>query len=161
MEYDSTAETLTHIKRVNELLLFAAKELMDRAVRHDASKLLAPEKHCFDVITPRLKSTTYGSDEYKQTLEEFRSVIDHHQKNNSHHPEFYENGINGFDLFDLIEMFFDWKAASERHPDGDIMKSIQTNKERFGYSDQLAEIMENTAKRYLKGITNVKMETIY
>ena len=149
MEKDSTAETLKHIKRVNELLLFAAKELMDRAVRHDASKLLSPEKEYFDTITPRLKKSTYGSPEYKATMAEFMPAIDHHQKSNSHHPEFYENGINSFDLFDLIEMFFDWKAATERHADGDILKSIKINKERFGYSDQIAEILENTARRYL------------
>jgi hypothetical protein len=149
--YDSTAETLKHIKRVNELLLFAAKELMDRAVRHDASKLLPPEKECFDKITPRLKHTTFGSEAYKKTLEEFKEPIEHHQKSNSHHPEYYSNGIYGFDLFDLIEMFFDWKAATERHADGDILKSIEINKERFGYSDQLAEIMENTARRYFTG----------
>ena len=149
MEYDSTAETLKHIKRVNELLLFAAKELLDRSVKHDASKLLSPEKECFDIITPRLKESTYGSPEYKATMAEFRSAIDHHQKTNSHHPEFYENGVNGFDLFDLIELFFDWKAASERHADGDILKSIVINKERFGFSDQLVSILENTVKRYL------------
>ena len=149
MEYDSTAETLKHIKRVNELLLFAAKELMDRAVRHDASKLLSPEKECFDIITPRLKSSTYGSPEYNATMAEFQPAINHHHKTNSHHPEFYKNGINGFDLFDLMELFFDWKAASERHADGDILRSIQINKERFGYSDQIADIMKNTVKRYL------------
>jgi hypothetical protein len=150
MGYDSTAETLKHIKRVNELLLFAAKELMNRAIKHDASKLLSPEKECFDTITPKLKSTTYGSNEHKAIMAEFGPAIDHHHKSNSHHPEYYENGINGFDLFDLIELFFDWQAASERHSDGDILRSIQINKERFGYSDQLAEIMENTAKRYTR-----------
>ena len=149
--YDSTAETMKHIKRVNELLLMAAKEIMDRAVKHDASKLLPPEKECFDTITPRLRNSTYGSDEYKATMAEFKPANDHHQKNNSHHPEFYENWIDGFDLFDLMEMFFDWKAASERHDDGDIMKSIAINQARFGYSDQVAEIMRNTVKRYLGG----------
>lgn len=59
-------------------------------------------------------------------------------------------GINGFDLFDLIEMFFDWKAATERHADGDIMKSIDINKDRFHLSDQLCEIFRNTAIRWLR-----------
>ena len=149
-QYDSTADTLKHIKRVNELLIMAAMKLLERASRHDASKLLSPEKECFDIITPRLKGSTYGSPEYKATMAEFKPSIDHHQKTNSHHPEFYENGINGFDLFDLIEMFFDWKAASERHADGDILKSIALNAERFGYSEQLADIMRNTVERYLK-----------
>lgn len=82
-------------------------------------------------------------------MAEFQPAIEHHQKTNTHHPEYYENGINGFDLFDLMELFFDWKAASERHADGDILRSIQINKERFGYSDQIAGIMENTVRRHL------------
>ena len=149
-EYDSTKDTLLHIKRVNELLVFATIELLRRAVVHDASKLEWPEKECFDIITPRLKETTYGSEEYKKTMNEFRSSIDHHQKNNPHHPEYYENGINGFDLFDLIEMFFDWKAASERHSDGDILKSIKINADRFNYGDIITNIFINTFDRYLK-----------
>ncbi len=55
--------------------------------------------------------------------------------------------VNGFDLFDLMEMFFDWKAATERHDDGNILKSIKINKDRFEMSDQLCEIFRNTANR--------------
>lgn len=59
----------------------------------------------------------------------------------------YKAGIKGFDLFDLVEMFFDWKAATERHDTGNIFKSIEINKERFKLSDQLCDIMINTANR--------------
>jgi len=45
------------------------------------------------------------------------------------------------------EMFFDWKAATERHNDGNIFKSIKINQDRFKYSDQLADIFTNTAER--------------
>jgi hypothetical protein len=55
--------------------------------------------------------------------------------------------MKGFDLFDLMEMFFDWKAATERHADGDIYKSIEINKDRFKISDQICNIFTNTAKR--------------
>jgi hypothetical protein len=79
MKYDSIAETLKHIKRVNELLIVAAKEILDRALKHDESKLKSPEKETFDIITPRLKGSTYGSDEYKATMAEFKPAIDHHQ----------------------------------------------------------------------------------
>jgi hypothetical protein len=49
-------------------------------------------------------------------------------------------------LLDLIEMLCDWKAASERHNDGDIMRSIIVNKERFAISDQLTGILERTCR---------------
>lgn len=146
-KYDSQKDTLLHIKRVAQLLTEASAELIRRANVHDNSKLNSPEKEFFDEYTPKLAVSTYGSDEYKVFLKELKVGLDHHYANNSHHPEHYPNGINGFDLFDLIEMFFDWKAATERHNDGNIFKSIQINKERFKYSEQLAEIFTNTAER--------------
>jgi hypothetical protein len=147
-KYDSTTDTLLHIKRVSELLTNACKELIDRSNKHDNSKLNSPEKEYFDTYTPLLKHTTYGSDEYKEYIGKLNVALKHHYENNSHHPEYYENGINDFDLFDLIEMFFDWKAASERHNDGDIFKSIDINKERFNIDDQICSIFKNTAERY-------------
>lgn len=146
MEYDSAKDTLLHIKRVNELLLQAAKELMDRAVTHDNTKLHEPEKPLFDKMTPVLKGLTYGSEEYKQSLAELGQALEHHYAHNAHHPEHYANGINDFTLIDLIEMFFDWKAASERHNDGNIFRSIEINKNRFGLSDQLEAVLKNTAR---------------
>lgn len=147
--YDSRIDTLKHIKRVSQLLTEASVELIRRANVHDDSKLNSPEKELFDEMTPKLKDCTYGSDEYKGYLKELRVALDHHYANNSHHPEHYSDGINGFDLFDLIEMFFDWKAATERHADGDIIASIEINKKRFGISDQLCGIMKNTVERFL------------
>lgn len=57
-------------------------------------------------------------------------------------------GINGMDLFDVIEMFFDWKAATERMASGDIGKSIEINRTRFNMSPQLARIFRNTTIQY-------------
>lgn len=147
MNYDSKTDTLLHIKRVSELLNEASIELIRRANVHDNSKLESPEKEAFDEFTPKLANCTYGSDEYKDFLKGLKVALDHHYKNNSHHPEHYENGVYGFDLFDLIEMFFDQKAASERHKDGNIYRSIEINKDRFNLSDQICNIFKNTADR--------------
>lgn len=57
-----------------------------------------------------------------------------------------DHGINGMNLIDLIEMICDWKAASERHADGDIFKSIEINSKRFNITPQLKQILLNTAK---------------
>lgn len=149
-KYDSKKDTLLHIKRVSQLLTEAASEFIKRANVHDDSKLESPEKELFDECTPKLKGTTYGSDEYKEYLKELKVALDHHYQNNSHHPEHYENGVDGMDLFDLLEMFFDWKAATERHADGDIYKSIVINEKRFSISPQISSIFKNTADKYLK-----------
>jgi len=144
--YDSKPETLEHINTVADNLISAVKELLSRAVNHDRSKLDTKEKKGFDMYTPKLKECTYGSDEYKQYLKELTNTLEHHYAHNSHHPEHFPNGIDDFDLFDLMEMFFDWDAATKRHNDGDIIKSIEINKERFGISDQITNIFKNTVK---------------
>lgn len=147
MTYDSTADTLLHIKRVSTLLSEAAIELLRRANRHDDSKLKSPEKELFDEMTPVLKDLVYGTPEYKASLDRLKIALDHHYLVNSHHPEHFTNGINGMDLFDVLEMFFDWKAATERTNTGNIYKSIDFNEKRFAMSPQLAEIFRNTAKK--------------
>lgn len=144
MMHDSTKETLLHIRRVNSLLISASCELLKRAKYHDQTKLSSPEKEVFDEYTDRLKECTYGSEEYHNNLKHMRAALDHHYENNSHHPEHYADGIDGMNLFDLIEMILDWKAASERHNNGDIRKSLEINTERFDISPQLRKILENT-----------------
>jgi hypothetical protein len=148
MDYNSSLDTAKHISRVGILINKMISELCLRNLNHDASKLKNPEKEIFDVFTPKLKNSTYGSEEYNNFLKEMKVALDHHYKNNSHHPEHYINGINDMDLVDILEMFCDWKAASERHDDGDIFKSIEINKKRFNISLQLEKILINTAARY-------------
>ena len=145
--YDSRKDTREHIAKVGELLTKLQVKLEDRKRLHDDSKLKDPEKAIFDEFTPKLKSCTYGSDEYKGYLESMKIALDHHYAENRHHPEHFENGIQDMNIVDICEMIADWKAASLRHADGDIMKSIEINQKRFGYSDELKSILINTVKQ--------------
>lgn len=144
--YDSKIETLEHIKQVNTFMLDLARQLISRASVHDASKLLSPEKEAFDLVTPQLKNLTYGSEEYKASLDVLGEALKHHYAENEHHPEHYENGIDDMTLIDLVEMLCDWKAATLRHADGDLYDSICKNQQRFKISQQLGQILINTAK---------------
>lgn len=144
--YDSTLETKRHAWRVHQLLVDVHVELTKRGICHDNSKLQPLEKTLFDEYTPKLKGTTYGSERYKQYLKELDVALKHHYENNKHHPEHYTDGINGMSLVDIIEMICDWRAATERHADGNILKSIEINSERFKISPQLKEILLNTVK---------------
>lgn len=175
MQYDSTQETLAHIRRVQQLLAVVCANLMARAIAHDTSKLESPEKEGFDTVTGALKGLTYGSDEYKAQLKLLQPILGHHYAVNSHHPEYYgtkicegctsvpldyvgdcpkcgkndfvfKPSVGSMTLLDIVEMFCDWKAAGERHADGSIMKSIQINMDRFKINPQLCLIFENTAK---------------
>ena len=143
-DYDSTQDTLDHIAKVRQNLWEFTHELERRGQEHDASKLQSPEKEAFDEVTPQLRGLTYGSEEYKANIAKLGEALQHHYAVNSHHPEHYPNGIDGMTLCDLVEMFCDWKAATERHADGNLERSIEINRERFGMSDQLAAIFENT-----------------
>lgn len=143
---DSTQDTLDHIRKVQARIEEIRNYLLGRAQLHDASKLVQPEKAGYDRLTTRLAEVVYGTDEYRAALAEAKDTIAHHYAVNSHHPEHYENGIAGMSLLDVIEMLCDWKAASERTKQGSITTSLAHNKERFGISDQLASILENTVK---------------
>lgn len=146
MTFDSRPETYDHILKVQMYLHAVVQNLMQRALVHDQSKLVSPEVEAFDATTPKLKGTTYGSDEYRSLLREIKPALQHHYENNSHHPEYYKDGIKGMNLLDIVEMICDWKAASLRHADGDILRSIELNQERFGYSDELKNILLNTVR---------------
>lgn len=143
---DVEIETQKHIEQVCLLIDKITQLLKKRALGHDQSKLNPPELEIFQIYTEKLKDTTYGSDEYKQYLKAMKPALDHHYEFNRHHPEHFENGIKGMNLIDLTEMFCDWSAATKRHADGDIFKSIKMNKERFGYDELLEAVLINTAK---------------
>ena len=99
-------------------------------------------------------------------------ALDHHYGRNRHHPEHFNtekltwrkyftsifklikrgrktSSLNQMDLIDITEMLMDWWAASKRHEDGDIFKSIEINQNRFGYSADVKHIFINTIKRML------------
>ena len=143
---DCIRDTTKHIMNVRHRMWEVQMSVKKRALLHDASKLKEPELSIFTEYTPKLANTTYGSDEYKRHLKGMQVGLKHHYANNSHHPEFWENGINDMSLLDIIEMLADWKAATERHNDGDIMKSLEINIKRFGIDEQLAGILRNTIK---------------
>lgn len=186
-------ETLKHIELVMQLLATVQHEVFRRMFSHDRSKLESPEMEMFEQFTDRLAGLTYGSDDYKQCLEEMKqSALGHHYENNRHHPEFFEQykstiadkndehiealkqptclmqypddnyllnvleekltqesvelraSVNNMNLVDIVEMICDWKAATLRHNDGNIYKSIEHNTGRFGLSPQVVNILLNT-----------------
>ncbi len=144
-EQATNFDTSKHIRRVQELIHFFVKDLLDRADKHDKSKLESPEVEYFTEYTEKLCKMTYGTQEYKDSLQDMKPALDHHYAHNRHHPQHFKNGVNDMNILDILEMFCDWKASSERHNDGNIRKSIEHNGTRFEMSPQLVKIFENTA----------------
>ena len=142
---DSVIKTNEHIRTVRHFLDDFIYELLKRGTMHDNSKIANPvERDGFAIYTKKLAGLTYGSDEYKNSLAEMQEFINFHYAENRHHPEHFELGINEMTLIDLVEMLCDWVAATKRHNDGNVLKSIDLNQSRFNYSDELKNILMNT-----------------
>lgn len=146
-------ETRKHQQRVHALLSGFARALLANAQAHDASKLQEPERSGFREHTKNLSGLTYGSEEYKQALEALQPTLKAHYQANTHHPEAHKDGVSGMTLLNIVEMFFDWWAATERHDNGDLLRSIDINATRFNLDPQLAQIFKNTHNQmaYLAG----------
>jgi Family of unknown function (DUF5662) len=140
----SNLETLQHITQVRNMLNKIIVELIVRAENHDQSKLVEPELSTFSKKINTLTSMQYGSDAYEQNRQTIMPALTHHYENNRHHPEHFENGIDGMNIVDLIEMLCDWKASSMRHEGGSFMESVAISGKRFNVSEQLLSIVKNT-----------------
>ncbi|HNW88050.1 MAG TPA: DUF5662 family protein [Bacteroidales bacterium] len=141
-------ETELHIKTVSHFINIIVKLLLAKAEAHDASKLTEPELSIFVEYTPKLAGSTYGSAEYLGFLKEMEVALEHHYANNKHHPQHFLNGIDDMTLVDIVEMFCDWKAATLRHDNGNLLKSIDINSKRFNIDAQLTKILKNTAELF-------------
>lgn len=140
-------KTIEHIKRVQFYMRFLIDRLITKMQKHDESKLGDIEAPIFAEHIEKLPFIKFGSDEYQEELKELQTALNHHYKYNRHHPEYFgENGINGMDLTDILEMLADWMASTERTQNGDIFESIEINSKRFNIDDQLKQILINTAK---------------
>lgn len=147
MTYDSTHDTQDHIERVGDFMDTAIQNLKKRAETHDASKLQDPEKETWDRVTPLLKDLEYGTEEYRASLREIKPAIQHHYRENDHHPEHYsEGGIGAMSMLALIEMLCDWRAASERSKQSmSFMESLEYNRDRYEIPEPLFIVLVNTA----------------
>jgi hypothetical protein len=147
-EQKTNLQTKEHIANVQKFIKIFTNALTERGVNHDLTKLDDPELSLFVEYTPKLASCTYGSEKYKEFLSGLKPALDHHYAKNRHHPEHYRDSVNDMTLVDLVEMFCDWKSATLRHHDGNLLKSIEINAKRFNIDKQLESIFRNTAELF-------------
>lgn len=107
---DKLKSILRHIKRVEDNCNLVASKLMDinpefalaickRGRHHDTSKLEGIE---FENL--------WVEKETDKDLQAFKDALKHHHLNNSHHPEYYKDGIYGMSDLDICEMVCDATA---------------------------------------------------
>lgn len=145
---DSTQDTLKHRGWVKKFTAMFCNKMLDRAERHDESKLHAPEKEMFDQVgeSHPLGKSEFGSAEYAEGKKLLGPALDHHYAENDHHPQHFHDGIAGMNLYQLLEMYLDWHAASKRNKNGSIIQSVDHNIGEFKIEPQLAAILMNTAR---------------
>lgn len=142
--YDCTDDVMKHKTVVGKILVSFITQLEDRVRTHDQSKLDDPiEKALFDEWTPELRRLTFGTEEYKMALDAMGEGVKLHYRHNRHHPEHFENGVDGMTLVDVMEMVADWMAAAQRNnTEVDLFHAVK----RFGLSQQLIQIIINTIR---------------
>lgn len=142
--YDCTKDVKEHVLSVRMILDEWIRLIKYRGEAHDKSKLNDPEeKALFDHWTPELRQTTFGTEAYKQALDGMGEGVRRHYKANRHHPEHYENGVEGMTLIDLVEMLADWMAAADRQ--GRFV-NLEYARERWSLTPQLVSILANTLR---------------
>lgn len=131
-----------HVLRVQSHMGTMIHILTDMLVAHDQSKYGEDE---IDLIVgkPKLNATPYGTSEYSAALESVKAGVQSHYHHNRHHPEHHVNGICDMNLFDILEMLADWKAAGEQNQ-GTIEKSFEVNAERYSIPPTVLAILWNT-----------------
>lgn len=144
---DSKASVLINTLKHKDAVTKYAKKLMDRlwdrCFEHDASKTQEPELSVFAEYGPKLSKLKYGSEEYNENLVHMKEALKNHYGSNRHHPEHFENGMDDMNLVDLLEMFCDWRAATDR-TQSNFKDSLETSIKRFKIEPQLASILRNT-----------------
>jgi hypothetical protein len=143
------SEIREHVKNVQSFLHMVSSDLYRRGILHDNSKFYEPELSGFAENIDNIPNLVYNSPEYNKRWIEMKPIIDVHHRENRHHPEHWPNGVDDMSLTDIIEMLADWKAASMRYKDGDFLKSIEINCEKYRVSPQLKSIILNTVKEGL------------
>jgi flagellar basal body rod protein FlgC len=148
--HETVLETLLHIYKVQKLLSICMNKICERLIVHDKSKIFSDELEGFTKLSKDIKEIEFGSSEYVEQLSKLNDTLEHHYKENRHHPEHFKNGIVDMNLIDVLEMTVDWMASAERSKEGNVMRSLPFQKQRFVIDDQLYQIIRNTIL-YLDG----------
>jgi hypothetical protein len=156
-QHIALVEKYIHKILKTNLLNEKQKNLLKKAsLLHDKSKFFQPELKPYICITwvHKLKSEGKGLDFSLEIQEKLNKAIEHHIKNNKHHPEYWsgetENLINFKDrdksdrlihcekmpLLYIAEMCADWCARSEEKENSPFDWANETINKRWGFSSE-------------------------
>lgn len=144
---DTASYVKQHILRVQEKLQVIIQILEKRSKNHDRSKLEEPEFSLWKEMDSEPKYE-FNSLEYFEKQKKFRKVFELHYKNNRHHPEYHQNGVNDMNLVDLLEFLIDSISYKEDIRISEALRICEEQAARFQISEQLTQVLKNTVIRY-------------
>ena len=127
---------IQHINKVSSLLKRVARTLESRADTHDVTKFEPDEFTGFCQLDSyrQHEKEEYGSKTYEAGMN--TDAVKLHLSRNSHHLEYWPNGLTDMSFADVIEMLVDWEIArQQRDTEQDINKTWKVRQERFKLSD--------------------------
>lgn len=133
----SLVKILNHSNKVSYLLRKIAFEIELRANSHDTSKLEIDEfiGFCQLDLNRNHQKEEYGSKSYEDGIKNITVKL--HQSRNTHHPEYYPNGVKDMSLIDIIEMLCDWEVArQQRDTQENIDKTWDMRQSKFKLLDE-------------------------
>lgn len=133
----------------NKQVPYLLKDLGCRILSHDYSKLAGAEYYGYKNVVYKLAGLEYGTPEHKKAIAELDEPFVFHYSVNSHHVEYYDNGILDFDIFDLIEMILDWCSACVCRGFDFRLSSVKKNQDKMGFDDDLFNIIVANIKLIL------------
>jgi uncharacterized protein DUF5662 len=139
-----------HRDRVAKNLIRFAIDLQERALVHDDSKFGPDEFPIYASMMDEFTEHPFGTPGYFRAKEAISEATKKHFAANRHHPEHFENGVEGMTVVDLLEMLADWKAATLNNPKkpGDMQRSLDYAVDKYKIDPQLALILWNTIHHY-------------
>jgi hypothetical protein len=129
-ELKAVATIVRHREVLADCMEGLADELRARARRHDRTKFDLDQLSGFVKINAIARHHPYGSPEYKASLRDVDAVRIHQTKE-THHPEYWEDHPYEMGFLDIIEMVFDWYAASRTYGQTDFRDSLEIQRKRF------------------------------
>ena len=154
---DTESYIRSHIERVRKKLNVLIDVLNKRAILHDKSKLEEPEFSLWKKMDEEPRYP-YGSEEYKDKIKRYSSLFNMHYEKNPHHPEHFPNGIQDMTLVDLIEMLCDWISYKDDIRVTEAIEIVNQQSNRFGYSDEIKNLLINTLIDYFAYMGDKKLE---
>jgi len=149
-----------HIKRVQNKLSKLVAALLIRMREHDKSKLEEPEFSLWKKMDEEPRYP-YGTRKYNKKIKRYRELFEMHYKENPHHPEHFPNGISDMTLIDLMEMLCDWISYKDNIRVSEAIEMVEKQSKRFGYSDEIKNMLINTLNTYFAVLAGENESDIY